>query len=176
MIRIYFGKSGAGKDYCLKQDVATGYWTPIVCYTNREMRENEVPGVDYHFVTDNEFASLILEDSLAEYCSFNFIHNGVKGIRYYGSPIVNPNEKNYVCVLNAAGVKSYIDRYGSDNLEIIYVHASDEVRERRARARGSFNQAEWERRYTQDECDLSEEVIDDIIRRYGKSICMYKNE
>ena len=50
MIRIYIGKSAAGKDYFYRKDIKENGFKPVVSYTTRPMRENEVNGRDYNFI------------------------------------------------------------------------------------------------------------------------------
>lgn len=50
MITLYIGKSAVGKDTLLKKQIEDGV-SPIISFTTRPMREGEVNGVDYNFVS-----------------------------------------------------------------------------------------------------------------------------
>ena len=53
MILIY-GKSGSGKDTIAKEISKYGY-KPVVLYTTRPKRDNEINGIDYYFVNNDVF-------------------------------------------------------------------------------------------------------------------------
>lgn len=66
------GESGAGKDRILQeicrfdQDSFTPLFYKIVNCTTRPPRENEKDGIHYHFMTQPEFASHLLEGTMLE--------------------------------------------------------------------------------------------------------------
>ncbi len=79
--RLYIvsGPSGSGKDTILKEVLARN--TDIffsISSISRPMRQGEVEGEKYHFVTKEEFKKLIEDDMLLEYNEFCG--------NYYGSP------------------------------------------------------------------------------------------
>jgi guanylate kinase len=79
-ILVLSGPSGAGKSTLLKKiigDVGDYYFS--ISTTTREPREGEVDGVDYHFVSQNDFKKDINEDLFLEYA---FVHGN-----YYGTSI-----------------------------------------------------------------------------------------
>lgn len=49
MLLVIIGKSGSGKDSIVKEFEKNG-WKRIVKYTNRPKRDEEIDGIDYHFV------------------------------------------------------------------------------------------------------------------------------
>ncbi len=169
MIRIYFGKSASGKDTFLKKSVKCGM-KPIVSYTTRPKRVGEVEGVDYHFVTAEEFSKL----NLLEQRSYNVKVNGKDDTWYYGSPQVDPT-KDHVAVVDIKGLKLYIDTYGAENIEPIYVYTDDKVREDRAKLRGSFDQTEWNRRAVDDDKVFSPDKLLELCEYYGKPIRYINN-
>ncbi len=174
MITLYIGRSGAGKDYLMRQQVALGK-TPIVSFTTRPIREGEVDGKDYYFVSRDEFQLLIKKDALTEYRTYETSVGGVKDTWYYGTPLLMMT-RDYVGVVTPEGAKTFIDRYGKDNVEIIYVIASPEVRKHRAIARGSFDKTEWERRLVADQRDFAPDRINDLEELLGKPLITIYNE
>ena len=52
------GKSCSGKDTIARELVKLGY-ERILTYTTRPQRPSELDGVDYHFITENEFKDMI---------------------------------------------------------------------------------------------------------------------
>ncbi len=174
MITLYIGKSAAGKDTILKQRVAYGAY-PIVSYTTRPKREKEVDGVDYHFVSHDEFQYLIETDGLTEYRTYDTLVDGRKDTWYYGTPVLDA-AKDYVGVVTVDGAMSFIDYYGADNVNVIYVFASNKTREKRARLRGSFDITEWNRRKEADDIDFSEGRLIALEQKLGKPVAMLDNE
>lgn len=68
------GKSGVGKDSILKNVLKTDEgqnFCPIVSYTTRPQREKEIPGVDYFFISKEEFFNLLDDDKMLEHTYFN---------------------------------------------------------------------------------------------------------
>jgi guanylate kinase len=75
---IVSGPSGVGKDATLNRmkDAGAPFYF-VVTATTRPIRPNEVDGVDYHFVSMSEFASMIDEGELLEYA---IVYGDYKGI------------------------------------------------------------------------------------------------
>jgi len=75
---VISGPSGAGKDATLTRMKALGYpFHFVVTATTRPRREHEVHGVDYFFVSEEEFKRLIANDELLEYA---LVYGDYKGI------------------------------------------------------------------------------------------------
>ena len=174
MIKLIIGKSGAGKDTLAKQLIAEGY-QPIVSYTTRPKREGEIDGVDYMFVSNDNFQYLIGSGTLLEYRTYDTCVGNKKDTWYYGTPVIKPQMPS-VGVVTPKGAVSFIDFYGVDNIEIIFVDASDEIREERAKKRGSFDQAEWDRRLKADAKDFSPKVLKMLEKKLGKPYGYYNND
>ena len=85
---ILSSPSGAGKTTLTKLLSKNNNYSISVSHTTRKPRFNEVDSQDYHFVTDNEFKSLIKKNEFLEYAKvFN---------NYYGtskSPVINNLKK-----------------------------------------------------------------------------------
>lgn len=66
------GKSGSGKNTVLEAALENNEnLHKIINYSTRPPRENEVNGVDYHFISINEFTDMVLTDELVEFSEFN---------------------------------------------------------------------------------------------------------
>ncbi|MEG1726209.1 MAG: GTPase, partial [Anaerovoracaceae bacterium] len=65
------GKSGAGKDAILNAlcDKYKGL-NKIISTTTRPIREGEVEGVSYHYVTGDEFGEKVVNFEMIEACDF----------------------------------------------------------------------------------------------------------
>lgn len=72
------GKSGSGKDTLIKNLCEhNSDWHKIVPCTTRPRRENEKDGINYYFLTKNEFAEKVLNGDMLEATYFNSWHYGV---------------------------------------------------------------------------------------------------
>ncbi|KAK3151476.1 hypothetical protein QOZ80_3AG0246380 [Eleusine coracana subsp. coracana] len=78
MILVISGPSGVGKDAVIKrlQEEREGMHF-VVTATSREKRSGEVDGKDYHFVTKEEFLTMIEKEELLEYA---LVYGEYKGI------------------------------------------------------------------------------------------------
>jgi len=77
IIVILSSPSGAGKTSLVKEISLRNNYSTSISHTTRKPRSNEVNGVDYHFVNQEEFKKLITEKKFLEYAKvFN---------NYYGS-------------------------------------------------------------------------------------------
>lgn len=68
---IITGESACGKSTVEKKLSQFFGFNKLVSYTTRQIRENEVDGVDYHFITVEKFEKLKDEGFFAEYATYN---------------------------------------------------------------------------------------------------------
>lgn len=119
------GKAGSGKDTLLKNLIAESVkwnieFNEIISCTSRPKREKEEDGINYHFVSREEFETMIDSDEMLEYTEFNGW--------YYGTPLSALSEdKINICVLNPQGIKNLI-QYDAINMRVCYVMASSKTR------------------------------------------------
>ena len=73
---IIVGKSASGKDYLKKLYEKNVWYSYAVPYTTRPKRDNEKNGVDYNFVTPEEFTRMLKDNK--------FICHSVYNDWYYG--------------------------------------------------------------------------------------------
>ena len=78
LLVVISGPSGVGKDSVIKamkeRDLPFNF---VVTATTRAKREDEVHGVDYFFVTTEDFVSMIEDDELLEYAT---VYEDYKGV------------------------------------------------------------------------------------------------
>ena len=80
LLIVVSGPSGAGKDTVVNRVVNDMKDTKIsISMTSREPRGKEVDGVDYYFVSKEEFEERIANDEFLEYA---VVHSN----QYYGTP------------------------------------------------------------------------------------------
>lgn len=79
LLIVISGPSGVGKDTIARAviDERPDSFYFVVTATTRPLRANEVDGVDYYFVSNDEFARMIDENELLEYA---VVYNDFKGI------------------------------------------------------------------------------------------------
>ena len=163
MILILCGKSGSGKDAILKHLVTDHKFLPIISTTSRPPRFGEMSGCEYYFTSKSEFLKLIDQDLLIEYRKYNTLVDNVPDVWYYGIEKRDFDDRyDYVVILDIKGAKEFIKYAGDNNCVVQYIETSDDVRELRAKNRGSFNKPEWDRRLEADAVDFSEEEIESV--------------
>jgi len=78
LLIVISGPSGVGKDTVLEEMKSRGLpFHFVITATTREPRPGEVDGIDYFFVSEDEFARMIDEDELLEYA---IVYQDYKGI------------------------------------------------------------------------------------------------
>ena len=97
---VLTGKSCSGKDTIGKELEKLGIHK-VITYTTRPPRDNEVDGVDYHFVSTDNFKNLVKQGFFAEWRDYETD----KGIWLYGSAKKDYNiAANKYIILNLKSV------------------------------------------------------------------------
>lgn len=73
---ILVGKAASGKDFLKNKLVKKGFKAGISC-TTRPPRKNEVDGIDYHFMTEQEFKDILDSGEMLEHMVFNDWYYGL---------------------------------------------------------------------------------------------------
>lgn len=135
----------------------------VVTYTTRPKRAGEIDGIDYHFVTDEEFERMIKDNQFLEYTTY-------RGW-YYGTSASDCLSDKSVAVLNPTGLRSVV-RLGYDVISI-YLNVDRRSRLIKMLNRGD-NIEEAYRRSLSDEGQFSEigREVDYILlnEKYQKSL------
>jgi len=159
-ILVLCAKSSSGKDAAYdyikeKYDV-----NETISLTTRPMRDGEEEGITYTYLNNKEFEDKIKSGLIIEHRAYNVDFEGKKDIWYYGtSSEAISKDKNNIVILDIDGLNSLIKIFGKDNITSILLSVDDDIREERAKARGSFDQVEWDRRILDDNIKFSEERI-----------------
>lgn len=141
---VFSGPAGAGKDTVLEEFFKLnpeGVWKSV-SNTTRAARDNETDGIDYNFISVEEFEDNIKNGRMLEYTKY--------GLNYYGTPKAPVDEhlkKGDTIILK-------IEVEGAGNIKKLYPDAvgvfisppSLEVLEKRLRGRGSENDEDIRRR------------------------------
>jgi guanylate kinase len=145
------GKAGAGKDSIQKATCEAHplMFHPIVSCTTRPAREGEVEGVNYHFISLNDFTRKVLNGDMLEATEFRDW--------FYGTTLNSlAKDKINIGVFNPAGVEALLED-SRLNVVVFEVNAPDKQRLMRYLNREELPDcAEMCRRYFTDEKDFAE--------------------
>lgn len=141
------GKSCAGKDTIQRELIKMGMKS-IVSYTTRPPRQHETEGVEYHFITKEEFFEKEAEGFFAETTCYN-VSSGERW--YYGSAI-NDLSNDKVIIANPHRLKQ-LRKIKHLSPISFYITAAEETIWNRLRERGD-NAAEARRRLNADDEDF----------------------
>ena len=150
-VLVLLGKSAVGKDYVLNFLLENYNFQSVISHTTRPIRQNEINGRDYYFVSNKVFADMLKDEEFIETREYTTNFNGKQDIWYYGvSKKEFEDKKNKICIIDTKGLKDVVNYYGRENIIAIYLDADDKIREQRAKERGSYSQQEWDRRLKDD--------------------------
>ena len=137
---ILVGKAAAGKDH-LKQRLQKKGFNIGVSHTTRKPRVNETDGVDYHFVSEDEFESMIDRGEFIEYMEFNGW--------YYGQTEEDFNNAD-VMIMSKDGLDMLPLQY-RDQCVVIYLDVDRATRIERLNYRNDVNDSIMRRMNTDEE-------------------------
>ena len=152
------GKSGSGKDTAfgnvMNRKIPSLF--PVVTYTTRPRRTNETEGVEYHFVDNEKLAELESEGKVIEKRTYHTVH----GDWTYFTCETDISGGNYIMIGTPDVVDRLYEKYGRDEVAVIYLELDDGIRLKRCISRESEqknpNYSEVCRRYLADEADSYE--------------------
>lgn len=114
------GESGSGKDTILNNILKKTDFHKVINCTTRPIREGEQEGVNYYYLSNEEFAEKVLNMSMIEATSFN-------GWLYGTSIEALDSSKINIGVFNPYGIDILFERNDID-LEIIHIKTTDKNR------------------------------------------------
>ena len=127
--------SGTGKTTVIKavreQVEGLGY---SVSHTTRPPRRNERNGVDYHFVSKEEFTRMIQEGAFVEWAQ---IYGEYYGTAYETLEMEVGAERDVILDLDPQGGKNIKSRYGDDSVLIYLLPPDLESLDKRLKTRGT---------------------------------------
>ncbi len=133
LLIVYSGPSGSGKGTVRERLMQKGRFAFSVSATTRAPRAGEVDGVDYHFITREEFQNRIAAGDMLEYT----VYNG----NYYGTPLreaiqVIEAGEDLLLEIEVEGAMN-VKRLYPDAVLIMLLPPSFSEQEKRLRGRGT---------------------------------------
>ena len=150
MAIIIFGKTASGKSRIVDELVKQGY-KKIVTTTTRPTRKGEIDGVDYNFISEEEYEQLINTRYFAEWKKYDT----AEGVWYYGSPLdeISRSDNKSIVILTPDGYRDIKDEL--DDHIAIYIYANNKTIRSRLSNRGDKKE-EADRRIKQDNKDFKD--------------------
>ena len=143
LLVVISGPSGAGKDSVVARMKELGYpFHFVVTATTRPKRPGEVDGVDYHFLSEEEFLALLEKGELLEHA---IVYGQHKGIPKEEVRKALASGKDVIMRLDVQGAAT-IRRLVPDAVLIFIVPSSEEEMIRRLKRRRTESLEELERR------------------------------
>jgi len=125
------GESASGKSTTEKVLCRDYGYKRIVSYTTRPQRFNEADGVDYYFITDEEFKRLLDADFFAEQSTYRGCHYGISKEDCTSGKVVvtNPHGLEQLNKIFPSLVTSFYLRVGKRKRLIRLVKRGDKILE-----------------------------------------------
>lgn len=164
------GKAGSGKDTILRGVLRNPKTHEIISCTTRPMREGEINGKNYYFISLEQYATHLLQGDFLEATEFNDW--------FYATPITSlSSERINVGVFNPEGIKLILQDERVEVVDIFYIQASGKTRLIRQLNREEDPDInEILRRYEADEVDFSYipfeyiELINETPNNYERAV------
>ncbi len=176
LLVVISGPSGVGKDATIQRMKERGYPCHfVVTATTRPRRPNEIDGVDYHFVSEEEFADLLRRGELLEHAE---VYGQQKGIPKWEVRAALASGHDAIMRVDVQGAAT-ISRMVSQAITIFLTAESEEALVERLRRRRTDSEeqlrhrieaarnelrrsAEFRYRVVNQECSL-DDTVDQVI-------------
>ena len=162
MIVFFMGKSASGKDTLFREiRRRIPELIPIVPCTTRPLREGEKEGREYHFCSEEEYASYLAAGEVIETRVYK---TALGDWRYFSlGSTLEPEKRNYLVIGTLEAYAGFVRYFGKDKLLPVMIELEDGERLTRALEREKSQKTpsyeELCRRFLADQEDFSEEEI-----------------
>lgn len=149
---ILVGKAASGKDHARRTCEQWLGMKYAVSYTTRPPRDEEQDGIDYNFLSDEEFKQMITDDKWYEYVVFNGW--------YYGTSKEQMEMPGQVFIMTPKGLSHVTPADRQESL-VIYFEIDEDIRRNRMYERKG-NADSVERRIHADNLDFADYTNYDV--------------
>ncbi len=161
------GKSGTGKDTLFHLAMSTGLLRPLIPYTTRPRRFEEVDGLNYHFVTVQEMEQMEAAGQIIERRTYQT----TQGPWHYftaAAAALDPSA-DYLLITTPAALPAIVAYFGEGRVVGVLLEAEDQIRLERSIRREAGQPrpdfAEVCRRYLADEKDFAGPLFQGVMRQ-----------
>lgn len=161
---IIVGGSGSGKNYLMEHVTLKGL-KPLIKCTTRPIRKGEKQGVDYHFMTTEEFFKNIESGEFLTYQSFNVTPNGKDHDTWYYGILKKDFMESQAMIMTPGEVKDIKEKYNDKDLFIVYLDIDEDIRRSRINKREDLNDS-VNRRLESDREDFKDFKLFDLQIRH----------
>lgn len=158
------GKSSSGKDTIfsdlLREECL--HLKPVISYTTRPMRVNEVDGREYHFISNEKLAEFEKANKVIE----QRVYQTVYGPWHYATiddGQISLEKADYIMIVTLEAYNSLVTYFGQEYIVPIYIEVENGLRLERAihreRQQLNPNYDEVCRRFLADNIDFSEDNL-----------------
>lgn len=140
---LFSGPSGVGKDTVLEVVLNKNKdLQKSVSLTTRAIRENEIDGKDYYFISQSDFDNMVMNNEVLEFAQY--------GKNFYGTPKAPIDKwldegKTIILKIEVQGAKKIKELY-PESVGIFIMPPSMEELEKRLRFRGTESEEDIQRR------------------------------
>ncbi len=173
MLVLFSGPSGVGKDTVLEVVLAKDTsLQKSISLTTRGIRENEIDGKDYYFISVEDFEKMIENGEVLEFARY--------GQNLYGTPKAPVDKwldegKTVILKIEVQGAQNIKKMY-PDSVGIFVLPPSMDELENRLRSRGTENEDDIQKRLeiARKEIDMSKDydylVVNDDLDRASDNV------
>lgn len=164
LLMVVSGPAGSGKGTVNALLLSTGDFVYSVSATTRAARPGEIDGVNYHFISREDFESKLAEGELLEYTEYCG--------NYYGTLkrealAVLESGKNLILEIEVEGAAN-VKRLYPDAVLIMLLPPSFEIQEERLRGRGTETEEKILARLEQTKNEMKRlDIYDYIVYNYN---------
>lgn len=158
-ILVLVGPSAAGKTTIQEALVNAGGFTRVTTCTTRKKRPSEIQGVDYFFISDEEFQAKKAARSFLEYDKIGEFSYGItfEEVLKKNSSLPTP-----VLVLSPAGIPQIRNSFPDKDVVVVYVWAKEATLNERLSAEKYNGVREYKRKRILEELNWESRVDYDL--------------
>lgn len=120
MILIIDGPSCAGKSTLISLLLTNPLFKKIVSFTTRKPRPNETDGIDYNFISHDQFCEMIASNKFIEYASN---HENMYGKTFESIKDIISSSLIPILDVDFKGLRTYIELFGRSHIISCFITA-----------------------------------------------------